>query len=106
MDHGNIVVDVEADSFGDKPALEKMDFQASASVTEALTFVNMSLNAWYWADMEALAFPEVNKVGVTQFRLRFEEGADPDMVADYFRFYSGEAGSSRRPQLIITYAVP
>jgi len=52
------------------------------------------------------AFTYISRTGVTQFRLRFATGDNDNSVADYLSFYSGDAGSSSRPALILTYYDP
>jgi len=53
------------------------------------------------------AYPYINKMGTTQFRLRFKLDDDNDNVADYIRFFSGNYGiATDRPVLVIQYYVP
>ncbi len=56
-------------------------------------------------DKEAFAF--INKIGVTQFRLRFQLDDDNDSIADLLRFFSGDYfNAALRPTLIIEYTLP
>ncbi len=49
----------------------------------------------------------INKMGVTQFRVRFTKDDDDDMKADYAKFFSGNAAlSANWPKLVITYYLP
>lgn len=50
--------------------------------------------------------PYVNKTGTTQFHLYFAKDDNDDNVADYMKFYSGNASAASRPQLIIEYYIP
>ena len=49
---------------------------------------------------------DINKVGVTQFRLRFTLDDNDDMGNDYIKFFSGNSTDANRPALIITYYLP
>ena len=61
---------------------------------------------WYWSTLKAVAYPYVNRTGITQFCLRFQLNDDNDSVADFIRFYSGNATAANRPVLVIEYYVP
>jgi hypothetical protein len=57
-----------------------------------------------WA--RVVDFAQINRGGLTQVRLHFTVGDNDDNVADYMKFFSGDAGSSKRPRLIVEYYVP
>ena len=42
----------------------------------------------------------------TQFRLRFNLHNDNDKVADYIKFFSGNADAASQPTLIVEYHLP
>jgi hypothetical protein len=44
--------------------------------------------------------------GLTQIRLRFKLDDNNNRIANYLSVYSGNAPSSSRPQLVVTYYVP
>jgi len=82
------------------------DFQAAASMSAAGTIRNTPSAGWYSTTFNRSVFKYIYKAGVTQFRLRFQTDDNNDNGADYLKFYSGNAGSAFRPQLIIEYYVP
>ena len=62
---------------------------------------------WYARAMPAANWIYINKLGLTQFRLRFTLDDNNDNIADYLRFYSGNvATASNRPVLIVRYYLP
>jgi len=61
---------------------------------------------WHTLNLAAANFGYINKTGMTQFRLRFAKQDNGDNGEDYVNFYSGNAGTSNRPKLTITYYVP
>ena len=109
--HGNLLVDVRQGAFSGNAALQIQDFQASASKNGFMTIPNRPSGCWY---SKTLTFPDptspptyINKVGVTQFRLRFRIDDNNDGGVDVLKFYSGNSLTpSLRPQLIIQYYVP
>jgi hypothetical protein len=48
----------------------------------------------------------INKYGITQIRIRFCSDDNDDLAADYWRFFSTNAGSTNAPKLVITYTTP
>ncbi len=104
---GNIVVDVRKGAFSNNGALQLGDFQALANKNAVMTFTSTLTNGWYDTRLASGNFTYINKLGPTQFRLRFARDDDNDAVADYLRLYSGNYTSpSYRPTLVITYYVP
>lgn len=103
---GNISVDMKAGKFGSESSLQKADFQATPGVGPAMILMNAPVDDWYANMLDNLAFIEIKKTGLTQFRLGFVGDDNGDAFADYLKFYSGDAGDSKRPQLIISYYVP
>lgn len=104
--HKYIKVDIHSGSFSNNSALQLTDFQAAASRNWIGTIKNNPVNGWYSAVLNSLAFPNINLTGATQFRLYFALDDDNDNSADYIQFFSGNALSTDRPQLIIEYYVP
>ncbi len=102
---GNIVVDIRKGTFG-ASGLQVTDFQAAASKNAALTFTNSLVGGWYSTTLSAANFGYINKSGITQFRLRFTKDDNNNLVADYLRFYSGNAAASYRPVLVVEYSTP
>jgi hypothetical protein len=104
--HGNVLVDIRKGAFSGNAALQTVDFQASASRNGIGTIKNLPSGNWYQANLLSTAFSSVDKLGLTQLRLRFTKDDNDDRGADFLKFYSGNAGASFRPQLIIQYYVP
>jgi hypothetical protein len=102
--HGKIAVDIRKGAFSNNPALQVTDFQAPASKPAVgLIANNPTAAGWYSVDLKAIA--SVNRTGITQLRLRFQTDDDNDAVADFIRFYSGNAIAANWPLLVIEYYV-
>jgi hypothetical protein len=104
--HGNLLVDVRKGPFGGANALRLGDFQATASKNSIGSLPKTPVSGWYTKNLSSAAFTYINPPGVTQFRRRFTKDDDNDAVADYLKFYSGDAGAAYQPQLIVEYYVP
>jgi hypothetical protein len=106
--HLKIAVDIRNGAFSNSGALQATDFQAAASRNAVGLFANNpQAGGWYLSNLKAAAYPYINRVGITQFRLRFQTDDDNDAVADFIRFYSGNAAAAAdRPILVIEYYVP
>jgi hypothetical protein len=105
--HGALRVDIRKPYFGASASLVASDFQAGANKSAIGTFGSTSVSSWFSAILSNTAFPYINLIGTTQFRLRFVKDDNDDMSADYTRFTSGNhATVSARPTLIIEYYVP
>jgi len=104
--HGNLLVDIRIGRFGSSAALQSSDFQAVASRNNIGVIPKTPLSGWYIKEWTSGIFPYINKVGLTQLRLRFTKDDNDDLGADYMSFFSADASLSSRPQLIIEYSVP
>ena len=104
--HGNLLVDLRKGTFSGSSALQVNDFQASASKSAGLTMGSTPVAGWYSGMLSNLNFGFINLTGATQMRLRFQKDDNDDMSADYLAFYSGNAATTDRPQLVITYYIP
>jgi hypothetical protein len=102
---GGLLVDMRKPSFG-AIALSLTDFQTAAGRTAIATFDPTPVSNWYSAVLNASGKNYVNKTGTTQFRLRFATDDNNNAIADFMKFFSGNAGSGSRPQLIVEYKVP
>ncbi|MFZ5856181.1 MAG: BMP family ABC transporter substrate-binding protein [Chloroflexota bacterium] len=102
-------VDVCKGTFGTS-ALQLTDFNFNNATNCRLlagTFGSTPTSGWYSVNLISAARSKINKVGLTQFRLRFYKDDNDDNAADYWRFYSGNyATATLRPTLIIEYYVP
>jgi hypothetical protein len=101
------MVDIKKGIFG-TAALQASDFQTAASRTYG-PFNTALVSGWYSINLTS-AKGYINKLatgsGLTQIRLRFKLDDNNNAVANYLRLYSGNAGTSSRPQLIVEYYVP
>jgi hypothetical protein len=102
-------VDVCKLRFGTSSSLQLSDFGYNSTTNcklLAATFGSTPSLSWYSANLVSSAFSKLNKIGLTQFRLRFAKDDNDDGLADYLKFYSGNAPAATRPQLVITYTIP
>jgi hypothetical protein len=104
--HGNLLADIRNGAFGGDPALQLKDFNAKAGKNGVLSFDNTTVNQWYSKALAAANLGYIKKTGVTQFRLRFKLDDNDNLLADFVKIYSGNAGATNRPQLIVEYYVP
>lgn len=105
--HQGLLVDIRKPYFGAAVVLAASDFQASAGKSSVGTFGSTPSSGWYSVTLNSTAFSHINKLGTTQFRLRFKLGDNDDNGADSMKFYSGNfSGTASRPLLIIQYYVP
>jgi hypothetical protein len=102
---GKLWVDIRKGVFGGAKALDKIDFQAAPTVAEAAYFYKTPVNGWYTARLNANGQENINKVGMTQFRLYFAKDDNNNRNADYVRFFSGN-DTAQQPMLVITFSVP
>ncbi|HTP00810.1 MAG TPA: MBG domain-containing protein [Anaerolineales bacterium] len=100
-------LDIKKLSFG-LPALQSTDFQAPVATSGKVNVARFGVlsGGWYAASVPATAYRYVNLTGSTQFRLHFYKDDNNNSQADYLSLYSGNAVTSYRPQLIITYSTP
>lgn len=88
----------------DQLTLQNLDFQSPASLTKAGFFAKTPVNGWYSTTLYASALDDINKTGVTQFRLYFGVDDNNNHTADDMSFDSGDASNSaNRPVLEIKY---
>jgi hypothetical protein len=105
--HGKIVVGIRQGAFSNSAALQSTDFQNPASKSlVGLIANNPTAGGWYFANLKPTAHAFINRTGVTQFRLSFQIYDDNDAIADFIRFYSGDAAAASRPVLVVEYVVP
>ena len=110
--HQNIAVDIRKGNFGSSGvlgvnSLDRGDFSAPASLSNAGVILNNPVTDWYWTVLDPAATQFINLTGVTEFRLRFQLGDNGDRSNDWIRFYSGNYNSSTsHPMLQVEYYVP
>jgi uncharacterized delta-60 repeat protein len=103
--HGDLLAEINRGAFSASAALQKSDFSAPANSAIQDQFASLT-SSWYAASLTNSNLTFINKIGVTQFRLRFTNDDNDDMGADYIKFFSGNSADANLPRLIITYFVP
>jgi hypothetical protein len=103
---GTLRVDIRSPYFGMWLGLEAADFNAVPSQVVAGTFSTTPFKGWFRANLRILALSYFNMTGYTQFRLQFGKDDNNNTIADYIRFYSGNATPANRPILLLRYYVP
>jgi hypothetical protein len=103
---GALRVDLSSPRFGLLLGLESADFNAVPSKVLAATFNTTPYKGWFRANLRILALSYFNRTGYTQFRLQFGKDDNNNSIADYIRFYSGDAPLTSRPILFLRYYVP
>jgi uncharacterized repeat protein (TIGR02543 family) len=102
-----LMVDIRRGLFG-TTAIQATDWQGPAHKSIG-PFKPVVSGGWYTLNLTNLR-GYVNKLttsgGVTQLRLRFKLDDNGDSAANVLSIYSGNAGISSRPQLIVEYYVP
>jgi hypothetical protein len=96
-----LLVDTRKPSFG-TTGLTVGDFPATGSSSVAKVGAT-GVAGWHGAE---IGRSYLNTTGTTQFRLRFALGDNNDGTANYLRFWSGNAATADRPQLLTKYFVP
>jgi hypothetical protein len=101
---GNLWVDIRKGPFG-AAALQLGDFNAAASAAKVGAFNKTPALGWYSVTLNPAGRNNINKTGLTQFRLYFALDDNNNHAADFMKFLSGDS-SSNKPLLVITYVVP
>jgi hypothetical protein len=106
--HGILVVDTATPKgiFGAFAALQLEDFKAMGSNSGKFDEWWQVDGLWYRATLNSWGLGDINRVGPTQYRLRFSVDDDNDHIADILKIYSGECSLSMRPQLAVQYHLP
>jgi hypothetical protein len=103
---GFLRVDIKQGAFSTANALELTDYQIASSQGQVSVMNETPVNSWYSATLNT-GLNYVNKLGVTQFRLRFimNTAGSTNNQDDYIKFLSGNY-TGNRPQLVVTYTLP
>jgi len=105
--YGALWVDVVNGSYGGSSTLVKGDFEAASTATQVTSLSNPTVNGeWATGYFNSAGRAAVNKTGRTQLKVRFNLDDNDDLSNDYMGFNAGEATTTSRPILIITYTVP
>ncbi len=103
---GSLMLDMGSGLIGAGAAVEPTDYDlAAAAFTDvASSFPYPAANSYTtFAELGAYYAAGISKTGLTQFRVRFNSESDDDNGADFISFYSGEAGTTVRPELIVEF---
>ena len=103
---GNLLVDIRKPYFGASSSLQLGDFNAASSISTVGVFNKTPSNGWYGAALNPAGRNNINKSGPTQFRLYFSLDDNNNHLANFMRFFSGNAPVGSRPALIIRYYIP
>ena len=101
---GSLWAQIKKNAFSNNPNLEPSDFNAAPSSTLSAGTFTGPVNAWYSAKLTSVGRANLNRTGLTQFRLRFALDDNNNNTADYMRFMSGSV--SYPPELVVTYIIP
>ncbi|HEX6901407.1 MAG TPA: choice-of-anchor B family protein [Thermoanaerobaculia bacterium] len=102
--HGTCWADVQTGGFSGSATLQTGDFQAAATVVQAASLTSAASNgSWSEGSLNASGLAAISKTGTTQLRVYFNLDDNDDTGNDYIGYYSGEATSANRPQLVVTY---
>ena len=97
---GTITVDIKNGYYGTSDALAAADFEAASSATNVATLPYPAANGnWSSGALDANGRANINKTGVTQFKVRFTLDDDNDTKADYLNIYD----SGDPPKLEVTW---
>jgi hypothetical protein len=100
--HGTCTVDMSS-SFGGSTAFAAGDFEAAAVAGVASMSSPATNGTFSTGTLNAAGRAAVSKTGITQLRVSMTLDDNDDLGSDYVGFYSGEAASGNKPELVITY---
>jgi glutamate synthase domain-containing protein 3 len=101
-----MIADIRRPFFGSSIGLQPSDFQSLANLDRAVTFSLTPSWSWFTGSLTTGSLRFINRMGATQFRLRFLLDDDNDLQSDFVTFYSGNAPSVSQPMLIVKYLIP
>jgi len=102
--HGSCTVDIHSSGFGGATALAGSDFEAATSASGVATLSNPASNGTFaTGTLNSAGLAAVNKTGKTQFRFYMTLDDNDDLGSDYIGFYSGEASTGNKPELVVVY---
>ncbi len=98
---GSITVDIKNGYYGSTDTLKIEDFQAASSATNVATLTPYpaSNGAYSSGSLDSTGRAQINKTGVTQFKIRFTTDDDNDSTGDYLNIYD----STSNPSLSVTW---
>jgi hypothetical protein len=98
-------VDMRNPAFGSS-ILELVDYDFAAKKVKSAVFNPNPVNGWYSARFNNGGKLYINRTGTTQLRLYFSVDDNNNNIADFIRFFSGNASAGDRPKLLIQYQLP
>ncbi len=102
--HGTCTVDISNGGFGASTAFAAGDFEAAATATGVASMSNATTNGTFsTGTLNAAGLAAISKTAKTQFKVYFTLDDNDDLGTDYMGFYSGEAATGNKPELVITY---
>ena len=104
--HGPLLADVQKGFFGSSTALQAPDFQSPVARLAGSFSPVTGAAGWYQLTLAPSNFSYINKVGPTQFRLRFTLDDNDNLLANYISIYGGESAASLQPILKVDYTLP
>ena len=85
---GTLTVDIKNGYYGTSDGLAANDFASASSATNVATLPYPASNGAYASgDLNSSGLAQINKIGVTQFKVRFTLDDDNDGTADYLNIY-------------------
>jgi hypothetical protein len=106
--YGKLTADIATGFFGSLPSLQVADFQSPGIQKSIGSFTPVSGAAgFYQLVLTPANYLYINRFGPTQFRLRFAQDDNNNLIADYIAFHSGNSTSTgSRPTLKVEYILP
>lgn len=100
---GSLVVDIKNGYYGTLTTPEIIDFEAASSATSVGTLPYPTVNNTYVScNLNSSGLANINKTGLTQFKIRFTTDDDNDGSNDYLSI--GDGGTANyKPKLEVTY---
>ena len=101
---GPLYASIKKGYFSTNASLQLADFNAPNTASKVGVFGVTPVSGWYSATLNSTGRGNINKTGLTQFRLFFNTATNDNFEADYMKFVSGDG--TNQPQLIIRYYTP
>lgn len=107
VSNGSLVADISNGCLGGNCSLTASDFEAVVSASNVVLFSAPTTNAAGTSlvgNVNSTAFSQINKIGTTQFKLRFQNNSNGNKSSDYLLLAGGEYYLSQyRPVLVVKY---
>ena len=104
---GSLLVDIKKPYFGSVSGLGLEDYKAAAGMASAGSLSTVPAGSLYACPLLAGAYPYLNRGGLTQLRVRFQQPSNLDHIGESLNFSSAnDSVAALRPQLLVTYYLP